>query len=151
MQRRHFLASGAALLVQYLISPALASGLSQSVRNTVAFDAVSPESVYAALGIEPPEESSEILIDAPDLAENGAKVPVEILARLPDVERILLIAELNRYPLLADISLTPRMRPWFEARVRLAETSTLRAIAESRGKLYTASKRVRVILGGCPG
>ena len=149
MQRRQFIASGIALLAHYFGSPEISWAQDLLQRNSDAFDAGNPASVYAALGIEPPTETRDILIEAPDVAENGAKVPVEVLVRLPDVERILLVGERNRFPLLADVSLTPRMQPWFEAQVRLAEDSSLRVIAQSRGALYTSSKPIRVIVGGC--
>lgn len=150
MERRRFITAGIALLAQFVAMPRipLAGGFIE--RNTNAFDARNPDSVYAALGIEPPQDSQAILIEAPDVAENGAKVPVEVEVRLPGVERILIIGERNRYPLLADVSFTPTMIPWFEARVRLAETSSIRVIAQAQGQLYTARKPVRVIVGGCP-
>jgi sulfur-oxidizing protein SoxY len=150
MQRRQFIATGIALLAQSLALPRISWASGFADRNHDAFDARNPASVYAALGIEPPTESQDILLTAPDVAENGAKVPVEVHVRLPEVERVLLIGERNRFPLLADIAFTPRMEPWFEVRVKLAETGDLRVIAQSRGKLYTTSKPVRVIVGGCP-
>jgi sulfur-oxidizing protein SoxY len=150
LERRRFITAGIALLAQFVAMPRipLAGGFIE--RNTNAFDARNPDSVYAALGIEPPQDSQAILIEAPDVAENGAKVPVEVEVRLPGVERLLIIGERNRYPLLADVSFTPTMIPWFEARVRLAETSSIRVIAQAQGQLYTARKPVRVIVGGCP-
>jgi sulfur-oxidizing protein SoxY len=150
LQRRQFIAAGAALLAQYLALPRVPWASGFAARHSDAFNARSPASVYAALGIEPPADSQDILLIAPDVAENGAKVPVEVHVRLPEVERVLLVGERNRFPLLADVAFTPRMEPWFEARVRLAETADLRVIAQSQGKLYTTSKRVRVIVGGCP-
>ena len=62
-----------------------------------------------------------IQIIAPDVAENGASVPVEIRLQLPQVERVLLIGERNLFPLLADASFAPGLEPWFEARVKLAQ------------------------------
>ena len=148
MQRRHFLAGGLALLSAYL-APGGAWANNPASRNINAFNARSPASVYAALGLKPPRDSDGIRIVAPDVAENGASVPVEIQTDLPQVERILLIGERNLFPLLADASFNPRFKPWFEARVKLAETSKLRAIILANGQLYSSSKTVRVIVGGC--
>ena len=108
-----------------------------------------PASVYAALGLKPPRDSDAIRIVAPDVAENGASVPVEIQTDLPQVERILLIGERNLFPLLADASFNPRLQPWFEARIKLAETSKLHVLVQANGQLYSNSRTVRVILGGC--
>lgn len=148
MQRRQFLAGGLALLSAYL-APGGAWANSPASRNINAFNSRSPASVYAALGLKPPRDSDAIRIVAPDVAENGASVPVEIQTDLPQVERILLIGERNLFPLLADASFNPRFKPWFEARVKLAETSKLRAIILANGQLYSSSKTVRVIVGGC--
>lgn len=148
MQRRHFLGTSLALLASYL-APGGAWADSPESRNINAFNARSPDSVYAALGIEPPRDSGEIRIIAPDVAENGASVPVEIQTDLPQVERILLIGERNLFPLLADARFNPKLKPWFEARVKLAETSKLRTIVLANNQLYGSSKAVRVIVGGC--
>ena len=114
-----------------------------------AFSAGSPASVYAALGLSAPLESAAIVIQAPDVAENGAQVPLEVTVNLPRVQRILLIGEGNRFPLLADIRLGERSQPWLEAKVKLAESSRIRVIAEADGRLLTATRDVRVIVGGC--
>ena len=148
MQRRHFLAGGLALLSAYL-APGGAWANSPASRNSPAFNARSPASVYAALGLKPPRDSDAIRIVAPDVAENGANIPVEIQTDLPQVERILLIGERNLFPLLADASFNPRLQPWFEARIKLAETSKLHVLVQANGQLYSNSRTVRVILGGC--
>ncbi len=148
MQRRDFLAAGLALLASHL-APGGAWANSPESRNVNAFNARSPASVYAALGIEPPRDSDAIRIVAPDVAENGASVPVEIQTDLPQMERMLLIGERNLFPLLADARFDPRLKPWFEARVKLAESSKLRVLVLANGQLYSSSKTVRVIVGGC--
>lgn len=150
MQRRQFIATGAALLAQVLALPGWAGDVNEvGQRNLNAFNARSPASVYAALGIAPPEHSDAIEIIAPDVAENGANVPVEVQSSLNGVERILIIGERNLFPLLADASFDPGLAPWFETRVKLAETTSLRVIVQARGKLYSNARTVRVIVGGC--
>lgn len=145
--RRQFLVlSGMALLARYLGDPGVAWA---AKRNIDAFDARSPDSVYAALGLPAPADSAEITIQAPDVAENGAQVPVEVSVRLDRVQRILLIGERNPFSLLADISLSERSQPWFEAKVKLAQSSRIRVIAEANGRFYTTSRPVKVIVGGC--
>jgi sulfur-oxidizing protein SoxY len=147
MKRRFFLQfTGCSAIAAYL---GFANEVFGSERNVNAFDARSPGSVYAALGIKAPVESKHIKIDAPDVAENGANVPVEVSVNLPNLQRVLVIAEKNLFPLLADVRFTSKSDPWVEMKIKLAETSPIRVIAEADGKLYTASRPVRVIVGGC--
>ncbi|MBC7953063.1 MAG: hypothetical protein H7Z12_14745 [Rhodospirillaceae bacterium] len=145
LSRRQLLNVAVAAFVARVTSPAWA----EEPRNVNAFNARSPESALGALGLPAAVETSLIEIIAPDVAENGANVPVEVMIRLPNVERILLIGERNVFPLLADIQVGPRAVPWFEVKVKMAETSHLRVYAVSNGELHTASHQVRVIVGGC--
>ncbi|MCM8624376.1 thiosulfate oxidation carrier protein SoxY [Accumulibacter sp.] len=147
--RRHFLSiAGVALLARLLVAPVQAWG---SPRNAEAFGASSLESIFAALSLPAPIESRAIAIAAPDVAENGAQVPVEVTIGIDDVERVLLIGEGNRRPLLADFRRGERSLSWFATRVRLSENSRLLVIAEAGGRLYSAARPIRVIVGGCPG
>jgi sulfur-oxidizing protein SoxY len=118
-------------------------------RNLNAFNARSVESALGALDLSSAQESQLIDIDAPDVAENGANVPVEITVRVPGVERVVVVGERNVFPLLADTYFGPGVLPWFELKVKLAETSHVRVYALADGRLHTASKHVRVIVGGC--
>jgi sulfur-oxidizing protein SoxY len=136
----------AACLVRVAGGPAWA----EEGRSTNAFNARSPDSVLGALGLpRKVVDSTDILIEAPDVAENGANVPVEVTVNLPKVERVLLLGEKNIYPLLADVRFQPRVKPWFEVKVKLGETSKLLVLAQADGTLYSASRSVRVIVGGC--
>lgn len=146
--RRAFLGLGAAAVLAQYLGP-LDALAGETGGGRLAFAARNLDQMYRALGLAKPEETTAIDINAPELAENGSNVPVEINVRLPNVDRVLLIGELNQFPLLADIAFTPRSAAWFEARIRLAESSLVRVIAQSGGKLYTASRRVQVTVGGC--
>lgn len=152
-RRRFIAASAGALLAALLASPRWARAAS---RNENAFNARSPESVFGALGLAAPTELAEgqgIRIHAPDVAENGANVPVEVSVSLPRVERVLLIAEKNLFPLLADAAFAPdapiQVQPWLELKVKLGESSRLRVIVQADGRLYTTTRAVKVIVGGC--
>ncbi|MBL8489277.1 MAG: thiosulfate oxidation carrier protein SoxY [Rhodocyclaceae bacterium] len=141
--RRRFLAASAlTLLAAWAARPAAA-------RQESAFQARNLEAAMKALQLPAPVTSGDILIDAPELAENGANVPVEVTVNLPKVERLLVLGDRNLFPLLADITVAPRTRPWFEMKVKLAETSNIRVLALADGRLYQARRQVRVILGGC--
>jgi sulfur-oxidizing protein SoxY len=128
---------------------AIRSAWASEPRNTNAFNGRSVESALGALDLPAAEESTLIGIDAPDVAENGANVPVEVTVRVPGVERVLVVGERNVFPLLADYRFGPGVLPWFEVKVKLAETSHLRVFAVADGRVYTASRQVRVIVGGC--
>lgn len=143
-RRQTMQAALAAALVHAV--PAAAARASES---TNAFNARSPVSALRALGVPYGIETSAIDIQAPDVAENGANVPVEVAVNLPNVARVLVIGEKNVFPLLADLRFDPRVRPWFEIKVKMAETSNLTVIAEAGGAFYRASRPVRVIVGGC--
>lgn len=148
IDRRQMVAAGFGVLAACLARPALAV-LGSELRNSRAFNARGLASVFNALDLPAPEPSAAIRIDAPDIAENGANVPVEIAVDLPGVERILVIGERNLFPLLADVGISPRATPWVELRVKLADSSPLLVLAHASGKVYSARRSVRVIVGGC--
>jgi len=96
-------------------------------------------------------ESGDIHINAPRSAENGAVVPVTIGSSMPGTESMSIIIEKNGRPMGAEFKLTPRTRPKISTRIKLAESSKVIAVVKADGKLYSASKEVQVILGGCGG
>lgn len=141
---------GLGILAALLSPPSWAEWLAQqSSEAQAAFHVRNPDSVYRILKLPTPQPSERIIIDAPDVAENGANVPVEVRMTLPNPRRVLLIAERNLFPLLADIQLSPLNEPWLETRVKLAETSQLRVIVETADGWYTQTRQVKVIVGGC--
>ncbi|MFP4648997.1 MAG: thiosulfate oxidation carrier protein SoxY [Halorhodospira sp.] len=97
------------------------------------------------------EESDQISIDAPEVAENGETVPVTVESSLPNVESITLYVPENNAPISAVFELGERSRPRISQRIQMADTSEVVAIAKSEGKLYGASQKVRVTVGGCGG
>lgn len=148
--RRQFLsATSLGLLAYALGQPSKAWADSSGQRNLNAFNARSPESLYAALGLPAPIPSDLIQIDAPDVAENGANVPIEVNIGLANPQRALLVADRNVYPLVADVQFGARSEPWIEAKIKLAETSNVRVLVLANNQLYAASRPIKVIVGGC--
>ncbi len=96
-------------------------------------------------------ESDRILLKIPEIAENGAVVPVNINTDLPNVETISLFAEKNLHPLSAAFTIPKGTTPNVSVRIRLAETMNVKAIVKSDGKLYSTQKEVKVTIGGCGG
>lgn len=97
------------------------------------------------------EESAAVSLTAPDIAENGAVVPVTVSTELPDVESINIFVEHNPSPLIASFELTPDTVPEVSTRMKMAETSDVIAVVKSDGKLYATRKEVKVTIGGCGG
>lgn len=143
IERRRFLAA--------MAFGALAAALARPSHALLRapFNARSLDSVLRSLELPPAKPSKEIVIEAPDVAENGANVPIEITANLPGLTRLLVIGERNLFPLLADASFTERSKPWLELKVKLAETANVKVLALADGVLYSAQRQVKVIVGGC--
>ncbi|KAA6187797.1 thiosulfate oxidation carrier protein SoxY [Thiohalocapsa marina] len=99
----------------------------------------------------PIQDSTELSISAPDIAENGRVVPVGVRIALPNANQFALFAAKNPTPLLARVHLTPAVAPEVALRVKLDETTELIAIAEADGQLYRTSRSVKVTGGGCGG
>jgi len=118
----------------------------------LAFEATSVEEVMMALfeGGEA-KETDKITIKAPDIAENGAVVPVEITANLPKVKSITILVDENPVPLIGQFHLADNAEGWVKTRIKMDGTSKVIAVVKADGKLYTASRKIVVTKGGCGG
>jgi sulfur-oxidizing protein SoxY len=96
-------------------------------------------------------DSDQIRVDAPDIAENGRIVPVEVQTGLPGTRSITLLSDTNPAPLLAKANLTPAVAPRIALRVKLGGTGNLIVIVETEKGLFRATKAVKVTAGGCGG
>jgi sulfur-oxidizing protein SoxY len=97
------------------------------------------------------EPSDRIKLDAPEIAENGAVVPVSVTTTLADVTSIALVVPENPNPLAACYRLPPGTMPSVAGRLKMAKTSAIVAIVEAGGKLFSTSREVKVTVGGCGG
>jgi sulfur-oxidizing protein SoxY len=120
-----------------------------SARNEAAFSARTLEALYKALGLQAGGPADGISLNAPEVAENGANVPIEIKVALPGLQRILLIGERNAYPLLLDLAWSAPGPAALDLRIKLGESAPLRVIAVAGGKVHSAVRMVRVTVGGC--
>jgi sulfur-oxidizing protein SoxY len=102
-------------------------------------------------GTDEIEPSSLISIKAPEIAENGAVVPVKIEADLPGVESISLLVDKNPRPLAAQFVMPAKNNGSVGTRIKLAEQSDITVVVKANGKLYSATKFVKVTKGGCGG
>ncbi|HET7525995.1 MAG TPA: thiosulfate oxidation carrier protein SoxY [Burkholderiaceae bacterium] len=117
-----------------------------------AFDAKGFADALKALGFAAPQESKDVSLTAPDIAENGAVVPVACACALPGAKRLALLAEKNPNTLAAVFELSEALEPAFATRVKLAQSSNVYAVAlMGDGTALFAQKEVKVTLGGCGG
>ena len=147
--RRTVLAQGG------LLAMLAASGLltAQQVRAAEAtgFDAKTLDDALKALGAKA-VDSKDVVITSPDIAENGAVVPVGAATTLPGVKRMLLLVEKNPSVLTAAFDVSDAIDASFTTRVKMGQSSDIYAIAVMNdGKLLYAKKEVKVTLGGCGG
>ena len=120
--------------------------------NRLAFDAKDVASALKAAGAGNAAESKEIVIRAPDIAENGAVVPVEIVSNIPNTISLAVMVDKNPFPLTTAFDFANGAVPEMALRVKMGQTSLVEALAKtSDGKFYIAKKEVKVTVGGCVG
>ncbi len=95
--------------------------------------------------------SDQIKLKVPEIAENGAVVPVSVKTDLPNVTNISILADKNPQPLAASFIIPEGTAADVSIRIRLGETQVVSAVVESNGKLYTTEQEVKVTIGGCGG
>ena len=116
-----------------------------------AFGAKSAPDALKTLGVSNPAPSKDLVIDAPQIAENGAVVPIEITSGIPGTSSLLVLIDHNPFPLVAKFDLMEGALPFVKLNVKMGETSDVRVIASAGGKHYVATKEVKVTIGGCGG
>jgi len=152
--RRKFLRTGGSLGALAL---AVAGGLVRPEDafaqqwNKAAFDAKSVADVLKAFGGSGSTDSKDIAFDAPDIAENGAVVPISIESKIPGTRSIAILIEKNPFTLSADFQIPAGTDPFVGTRVKMAETSKVYAVVNAGGKYFHAAKEIKVTIGGCGG
>jgi sulfur-oxidizing protein SoxY len=119
--------------------------------NSAAFDGKKLDEVIRALGGAGTQESAEITLIAPEIAENGAVVPIQIVSNLPATQAIAIAIEKNPRLLAAYFEIPEGTLADIQARVKMAETCNLYALVKAGGSFYYASKEIKIIAGGCGG
>jgi sulfur-oxidizing protein SoxY len=116
-----------------------------------AFKQKSDADAIKALYGKPAEPSDKVKLDAPEIAENGAVVPVSVSTTLADVTSISILVSENPNALIASYKIPAGTVPGIANRIKMAKTSNVIVIVEAGGKLYSATKEVKVTVGGCGG
>ena len=156
MNKRRAVLTQSAQLAGMLATLALLPGVAQAQAaagyNSAAFDAKTLAEVLKALGGAAPVESKDVTITGPDIAENGAVVPVGASTNLPGVKRMLLLVEKNPSMLSAMFEVSDAVDANFSTRVKMGQSSNVYGVAMMNdGRVLFAQREVKVTLGGCGG
>ena len=119
--------------------------------NKAAFDAKVLADAMKSLGATAVTESDQIQLKAPEIAENGAIVPVEITSKIAGTQTIYIIADKNPQPLVAIFDIGPGLEPFISTRIKMGESSKVRVLVKAAGRFYVATQEVKVTIGGCGG
>jgi sulfur-oxidizing protein SoxY len=153
-KRRQTLKSGGGLCVMGLAASAglfPASNVWAQAWNKAAFDGKNINDVVKAMGGASAITSADISINAPDIAENGAVVPVGVTSKLGKTESIAILVEKNPNALAASFDFPAGTDATVTTRVKMGQSSNVHALVKADGKYYVATKEVKVTLGGCGG
>ena len=147
--RREVLAQGASLAAA-LAGLGLLPQAAQAAWSQAAFEAKTMSDLMKALGTSGPAESKDVSITGPDIAENGAVVPVGAATTLAGAKRLLLLVEKNPAMLAAAFDLSDAVEPNISTRVKMGQSSNVYAVAMmADGRVLFAQKEIKVTLGGC--
>lgn len=141
-----------------MLLPLLGSGLLVPGRvlattwNRNAFTARNINDALRTYGAAAMTENRDISVNAPEIAENGAKVDVEVISNVPNTRSIAVFADRNPTPLCAALEFGGNALPWARLQLKLAETTRIRALVRTAdGKNHVAIREIKVTLGGCGG
>ncbi|MDO8989156.1 MAG: thiosulfate oxidation carrier protein SoxY [Sideroxyarcus sp.] len=127
----------------------LVPGAAWAATNKAAFEAKTLSEALDALGGITPVDSALIKLTAPDIAENGATVPVTVESSLPRTQQISILVEKNPTILAASFNISEGLEGFITARIKMAQTSAVIVLVKADGKFYRASTEVKVTAGGC--
>lgn len=119
--------------------------------NKVAFTATNVSEAMKEAGYGGAADSKDILIKVPEIAENGALVPVEVTSKIAGTTNIAIFVDQNQNPMIADFEISNGTEGFIVTRIKMNKTSLVRIGVKAGGKAYTASKEVKVTVGGCGG
>lgn len=153
MNRRHFLkgSSGATVMALAASAGLFTQPAFARSYNEAAFKAKNLNETIKAMGGQAATESKDITITSPDIAENGAVVPVSVSSKLPNVESIAILVEKNPSALTASFAIPAGTEAFVSTRVKMGQTSNVHALVKAGGQYYYTTKEVKVTLGGCGG
>ena len=119
--------------------------------NQKAFEAKNVKDALDALGAGNPASSNDIVMIAPEIAENGAVVPIAATSKIPGTESITFLIAKNPTALAASFDIPSGTEAAVSTRVKLAQTTDVHILVKAQGKYYMTKKEVKVTIGGCGG
>ena len=155
-RRRNLLQTGGGMTLLTMLAAAgwlqPRTALAADAWNAAAFETKSMDATMKALGGGTPAQSIGItFLQTPDIAENGAVVPIGVASSIPKTESIAILVEKNPNMLTAVFDIPPGTEPSISTRVKMGQSSNVYALVKADGKYYVASKEIKVTLGGCGG
>jgi sulfur-oxidizing protein SoxY len=152
MLNRRKMLTQAAKVAGLLAATGLLPQVAHAAYNAAAFEVKTMAELVKLLGGSTPVESKDVTITGPDIAENGAVVPIGVSTALPGVKRLLVLVEKNPSVLSAMFDVSDAVDANFSTRVKMGQSSNVYAVAMmGDGKVLFAQKEVKVTLGGCGG
>jgi sulfur-oxidizing protein SoxY len=150
LKRRELLKAAGALVTVF------AAGLLKPVAalaawNKEAFAAKKPDDALKSLGAAGAAPSKDIVIEAPQIAENGAVVPIEIMSNVAGTTSIAVLVDKNPYPLVGRFQFMEGALPFVKVNAKMGESSDVRVVVTAGGKHYVATREIKVTIGGCGG
>ena len=144
-------ASGLGVYAALVAVGLLPAGRASAQQFASAFQTKSIADTLKALGAGTPSDSKDVVINSPDIAENGAVVPVGVRSNLPKTEMIALLVEKNPSALAGAYTLLDGAEPDVNMRIKMGQSSDVYALVKADGKFYMTKKEIKVTLGGCGG
>ena len=155
-KRRTVLKSGGGATLLTLLAAAgwLKPGdvLAADAWNKAAFETKTLDEAYKSIaGGAPAQTKDVVFFSTPDIAENGAVVPIGVTSNLPKTESIAILVEKNPNMLAASFDIPQGTEPSLTTRVKMGQSSNVYALVKADGKYFVATKEIKVTLGGCGG
>ncbi len=117
--------------------------------NAKAFDETRFADSLKSVGALDLIESGQIQLKTPEIAENGAIVPIQVISEIPNTEKVFVFAEKNPQPLVAIFTFVKNVEPFFATRIKMGESAKVHVVVRANGRHYTTSRDVKVTIGGC--
>ena len=151
LDRRSVLIRGGLLGLLASVGSAILPRFALAAWNKAAFDGKNLADTYRSLGVDAATESPAVRIVASDIAENGAVVPIQVVSTLADTTQIAILVEKNPNTLAAVFDVSADMVPDVTTRIKMGQTSNVVVLVKAGGQYFTATKEIKVTLGGCGG
>lgn len=146
MHRRQFLSISTGLLASLLVIPKRVWAV---VWNQAAFQSTQLDQALSALGVSNPKQTDQIIVKAPDRAENGAIVQIEVQSQLPNTQSIAILVANNPTALIGTFNFYDDADGFVITRIKMADTSDVTVVVKADGQFYQNSKNVVVLENGC--